>query len=58
MGIYVQLCDQILQPGLVLDLDLSQLVALSTAVAKAGMGGHPIMNTICNILILHLARLW
>lgn len=37
-----------------LQLDLSELVQLAGAVAKAGMGGHPVMNAVSNALTVQL----
>lgn len=56
LDIYVRLCDRILEPGLIMDLSLSELVALSTAVAKAGMGEHPVMNAISGAILMQLMR--
>ena len=37
-----------------LQLDLSELVQLAGAVARAGMGDHPVMNAVSNALVGHL----
>lgn len=40
-----------------LRLDAAQLVRLAEAVAKVGMGGHPVMNAVSNALEVELNQL-
>ena len=93
LGVYVRLCDRLLEPGDNVDarqklsrhvymthgesstkrqvsvvvnvrrldgelrLDATQLVKLAVAVAKGGMGRHPVMNAISNALGENLGQI-